>query len=117
MFELKIIGFLCGFQIYVKRFYSHAIRFPSERKEPTSRPASRIILSCYWLLVITIVAVYTGNLIAFMTIKKIKLPVNTLEDLAHHPEFQAGLSAGTSTYDLFKVIILKGVSFENNYLL
>ena len=80
------------------------MRFSSGIPGPPSRPASRTFLSCYWLLTITITAIYTGNLIAFMTIKKIKLPVNTLEDLADHPEFQAGISVGTAYYDLFKVI-------------
>ena len=89
------------------------MRFSSGIPGPPSRPASRTFLSCYWLLTITITAIYTGNLIAFLTIKKIKLPVNTLEDLADHPEFQAGLSVGTAYYDLFKVI---SWSHKRNFL-
>ena len=62
-------------------------------------------MSCYWIFTITILATYTGNLVAFMTVQKLKLPINDLEELADHPEYQAGLARGTSTSDLFKVCI------------
>ena len=60
-------------------------------------------MSCYWLFTITIIATYSGNLVAFMTVKKVKLPIDTLEELAARPEYQAGLKDGSSTSELFKV--------------
>ncbi len=64
---------------------------------------SRIFMSCYWILTVTITAVFIGNLTAFMTMKKLRLPVNTLEELAARPDYQAGFAGGTATRELFKV--------------
>lgn len=48
-------------------------------------------------------AVYTGNLIAFLSVLRITLPVNSLEDLAAHAEYGLGVQAGTSLEQLFHV--------------
>ena len=68
-----------------------------------ARPASHAYISCYWFLTVTLVATYSGNLIAFMTVTKLKLPKENLRDLASHPEYQAGVSRGSSNHDLFWV--------------
>ena len=65
--------------------------------------ASRIFTACYWAVIITTVAIYSGNLLAFSTIKKIKLPFNSLEGLATHPTYQVMIPGGTATMDLFEV--------------
>ena len=49
------------------------------------------------------VAVYSGNLIAFMTVHKRKIPVNSLDDLAAQPEYQAGVLKGGSLQERFEV--------------
>ncbi len=46
---------------------------------------------------------FLGNLVASMAVKKYTLPINTLEDLAQNPNFQAGLVKGVALYDLFSV--------------
>ena len=71
------------------------------------KPTIRIFLSCYWIFLVTIMATYTGNLIAFMTVKKPKVPVNTLEELATNPEYQAGVLKGSSHHTLFEVDIFR----------
>ena len=38
-----------------------------------------------------------------MTVKKVKVPINTLEELVANPEYQAGIPFGGSSYSLFKV--------------
>ncbi len=60
-------------------------------------------MSCYWILTITVVATFTGNLTAFMTLKKTVLPLNSLKDLAARPDYQVGLAGGTSSHNLFNV--------------
>ena len=68
-----------------------------------ARPASHAYISFYWFLTVTLVATYSGNLIAFMTVTKLKLPIENLRDLASHPEYEAGVSRGSSNHDLFRV--------------
>ena len=67
--------------------------------------SSRLFTSCFWVLTITITATYSGNLIAFMAVKKLNVPLNSLKELAAHPEYQAGLPLGGSSHSLFKVKI------------
>ena len=71
---------------------------------PQRRPA-RVFVSCYWVVTTVITAVYTSNLIAFVGIRKPVLPVNNLEELASHHEYQAGMDIGGAVYDLFRVAI------------
>ena len=63
----------------------------------------RILISCCWIVSITIVGLYTGNLIAFMTVQKSRLPINSLEELAARSDYQAGIVFGEATYSLFQV--------------
>ena len=63
-----------------------------------------MFLSCYWIVTITLAATYIGNLVAFVTVTKPKLPIETVEDLAAHPEYQAGVGQGNAQYNLLKVI-------------
>ena len=78
-------------------------------RQKSTKPSARIFISCYWILTITITATYSGNLIAFMTVKKVKVPINSLRELVENPDYQAGVAFGGSTHGLFKVnnIILK----------
>ena len=69
----------------------------------SQRMVTRIFLACYMILTITIAATYSGNLIAFLSITKLKNPIKSLEDLAANPNWQAGFQAGSSNHDLFKV--------------
>ena len=63
----------------------------------------RILISCCWIVSVTIVGLYTGNLIAFMTVQKSRLPIDSLEGLAASPDYQAGIVYGEATYSLFQV--------------
>ena len=65
--------------------------------------ASRTFRSAYWILTIIVLTAYTGNLVAYMSVTKLQLPVDSLEELTDHPEYQAGLIIGSSTYNIFKV--------------
>ena len=65
-------------------------------------------LSCYWVFVIAVVATFTGNLMALMAVKKYNIPVNTLEELAAQPRYQAGVVDGVALADLFRVRMVMG---------
>ncbi len=70
---------------------------------PSTGTSSRLLLSCYWITTVTLAAVFTGNLVAFMTIQKPTIPIKSLEDLVEHPEYRAGVYARGSTEEYFKV--------------
>ncbi len=77
--------------------FTQSIHKLSEKVPP------RIFLACYWLFVITTVATWSGNLVAMLTVKKTKLPVNSLEDVLDHPTYQIGMEKGSAILSLFKV--------------
>lgn len=72
------------------------------------RGAERMYLSCYWVFAIAVVATFTGNLMALMAVKKYNIPVNTLEELAAQPRYQAGVVDGVALADLFRVRMVLG---------
>ena len=79
-----------------------AIQFSLGNTKLPKWPASQFFLCFSWILVITMIATYSGNLIAFMAVKKIKVPVNTLEELASS-DYQAGTKLGSAQHLLFQV--------------
>ncbi len=78
-----------------------AVFFQASPNPPISTP-SRVFTACYWLFLITMVAAFTGNLIATMAVQKFKLPVNTFEDLANHPTVEVGMPFGSAITDFFR---------------
>ena len=52
---------------------------------------------------IIILTTYTGNLIAFLTITKVSLPVNNLEELASQTTHKVGVLGDSSHEAVFKV--------------
>ena len=52
---------------------------------------------------ITIIAIYSGNLVAFMMVKKTKLPLDSLREQTSYPEYQAGIHGGSAQSSLFQV--------------
>ncbi|XP_067663725.1 probable glutamate receptor [Haliotis asinina] len=63
--------------------------------------SGRILYASWWIFCITIVAVYTGNLVAIISVVKEKIPFTTMDQLAGNEDF--------------KIIIRKGSSYEEMY--
>ncbi|XP_071084329.1 glutamate receptor-like [Haliotis cracherodii] len=61
-----------------------------------------IFYASWWLFCITIVAVYTGNLFAIISVVKEQIPFNTMEELAENDDFKIIISKGSSTQDIYK---------------
>ena len=58
-------------------------------------------MSCWWLFCIIVVAIYCGNLIAFLTVTKDKPPFNSLDELMKQKgEFSWGTLGGSAWEDL-----------------
>ena len=62
-----------------------------------------MIAGCWWFMVIVIYAIYTGNLIAFLTVSKTTMPFNSLEAMAAQTDYYYGLEDGIIHMQLFKV--------------
>ncbi|XP_071092607.1 glutamate receptor-like [Haliotis cracherodii] len=61
-----------------------------------------IFYASWWLFCITIVAVYTGNLFAIVSVVKEKIPFSTIEELAENDDFQIIITKGSSIQDTYK---------------
>ncbi len=60
-------------------------------------------MSYLWIATVTLGAVFSGNLVALLSVQKKVAALNSLQDLAEHPVFQAGISAGSAQHSLFAV--------------
>ncbi|XP_071131796.1 glutamate receptor 4-like [Mytilus edulis] len=69
------------------------------------RPRSlsgRLILSVWWMFTILMLATYTANLAAYLTVTIIDSPINSLEELANHADIRPLIFSGSNLQTLFK---------------
>lgn len=70
---------------------------------PSIRKSSvRALVGFMWLNWIIIIAIYTGNLVAMMSVKKFKLPVNNLEDAVANKDFKLIILGNSGHETIFK---------------
>ena len=55
-----------------------------------------VMVSFWWLYAIVIIATYTGNLIAFLTVENTRPPFQTLMELATQQQYEMGTLGGTA---------------------
>ena len=48
--------------------------------------SSRVLVAAYWLFVVLMLATFTANLAAFLTVDKMITPIENAEDLARQKE-------------------------------
>ena len=65
---------------------------------------------------IAVVAIYTGNLIAFLAVSTVEMPFDTLTGLVSQSTFQFGTSDGVALVMLFRVSIDVNFSLIFHYL-
>ncbi|ELU07172.1 hypothetical protein CAPTEDRAFT_216536 [Capitella teleta] len=58
--------------------------------------AGRLLVSTFWFSVITLAAVYSGNLVAFLASSDRTTPFTNLEDVAQQTDYQIGTAEGGS---------------------
>ena len=63
----------------------------------------RILLTFWWMFCTVIIAAYTGNLIAFLTVSMVELPVNHLEDLVADDKYHITTSEHSAFRQLLEV--------------
>ncbi|ESO96489.1 hypothetical protein LOTGIDRAFT_115937, partial [Lottia gigantea] len=57
--------------------------------------SGRLLIACWWLFSIVVVAIYSGNLIAFLTVTKDQPPFETLAELSQQDTYKWGTIGGT----------------------
>ena len=69
--------------------------------------SGRTFFSAWFLFCLVIAATYSGNLIAFLTVTKEKIPFNSLAELVSYAQtYTWGIIGGTLWEDTFMVIAL-----------
>ncbi|XP_050405577.2 glutamate receptor ionotropic, kainate 2 isoform X2 [Patella vulgata] len=63
--------------------------------------AGRKFISFWWLFCIMLVAIYSGNLMAFLTIARVNVPFDTLAGMVDQDEYKWGTLGGSAYTDLF----------------
>ncbi|XP_046338468.2 glutamate receptor ionotropic, delta-2-like [Haliotis rufescens] len=64
--------------------------------------SGRIFYTSWVWFCIIIVAVYTGNLVAIISVVKENIPFNTIKELAENDDFKIIIAKGTSYVDIYK---------------
>ncbi|EDV20221.1 uncharacterized protein TRIADDRAFT_32461 [Trichoplax adhaerens] len=76
--------------------------FLSQGAERTSRSISaRLITAMWWLASVIMIATYTANLTAFLTVNSLHATIESLQDLARTSGISYGVMANTSTETFF----------------
>ncbi|XP_072157055.1 ionotropic receptor 25a [Bemisia tabaci] len=64
--------------------------------------SARVLVSAYWLFVVLMLATFTANLAAFLTVERMQSPVQSLEQLAKQSRITYSVVNGSSTHQYFK---------------
>ncbi|XP_076095691.1 glutamate receptor ionotropic, kainate glr-3-like [Mytilus galloprovincialis] len=64
--------------------------------------SGRTLLSCWWIFCIIMMATYSGNLVAFLTVTKEKLPFSNIAGLVEQSSYKWGTHEGTVFETIFK---------------
>ncbi|XP_011870300.1 PREDICTED: glutamate receptor 3-like [Vollenhovia emeryi] len=63
--------------------------------------SSRTLVAAYWLFVILMLATFTANLAAFLTVERMQSPVQSLEQLARQSRINYTVLANSSSHQYF----------------
>ncbi|XP_078050194.1 ionotropic receptor 8a isoform X2 [Augochlora pura] len=64
--------------------------------------SSRTLVAAYWLFVVLMLATFTANLAAFLTVERMQTPVQSLEQLARQSRINYTVLANSSVHQYFK---------------
>ena len=67
--------------------------------------SARFFVGFWWLFCIVIVATYSGNLIAFLTVDKYIVPFETLKEMALEGEYKFGTIGDSAIETAIKVLL------------
>ncbi|XP_058818724.1 uncharacterized protein LOC131681746 [Topomyia yanbarensis] len=64
--------------------------------------SGRTLVAAYWLFVVLMLATFTANLAAFLTVERMQTPVQSLEQLSRQSRIKYTVVEGSDTHDYFK---------------
>ena len=78
---------------FITTFFTN---MPGSTWMPDSQ-SGRFIVGFWWMYCIVVMATYSGNLIAYLTVTKTTLPFDSLDDMINQNKFKFGTLGGTIT--------------------
>ncbi|XP_033323071.2 ionotropic receptor 25a isoform X1 [Megalopta genalis] len=75
---------------------------PQGGGEAPKNLSGRLVAATWWLFGFIIIASYTANLAAFLTVSRLEIPIETLEDLSKQYKIQYAPTINSSAYIYFK---------------
>ncbi|XP_076467659.1 glutamate receptor 3-like [Babylonia areolata] len=81
-------------------FSMGALMFQGSDSCPKS-VSGRIIGGAWWFFVLIIISSYTANLAAFLTMKRMVKPIESVDDLVNHPTIKYGVPSSGTTFQFF----------------
>ncbi|KAK9293469.1 hypothetical protein QLX08_011592 [Tetragonisca angustula] len=75
---------------------------PQGGGEAPKNLSGRLVAATWWLFGFIIIASYTANLAAFLTVSRLEIPIETLEDLSKQYKIQYAPVLNSSAYVYFK---------------
>ncbi|XP_076279785.1 ionotropic receptor 25a [Lasioglossum baleicum] len=75
---------------------------PQGGGEAPKNLSGRLVAATWWLFGFIIIASYTANLAAFLTVSRLEIPIETLEDLSKQYKIQYAPIMNSSAYTYFK---------------
>nr|AHA51398.2 putative ionotropic glutamate receptor [Hormiphora californensis] len=64
--------------------------------------SARIVITVWWMVCLVLVSMYTANLAAFLTVRKMTVDINSISDLLDQNEYSFGTVEGTVTENLIQ---------------
>ncbi|XP_041354538.1 glutamate receptor ionotropic, kainate 2-like isoform X2 [Gigantopelta aegis] len=62
----------------------------------------RLFLGTWWIFAIIMATIYSGNLIAFLTVRKLKLPFDTIAEMVSQDQYKWGTYGGSNYIEFFE---------------
>lgn len=76
-----------------------------------------MVTGAWWFFALIMLASYTANLAAFLTMDRMEVSIESAEDLAKQTKIKYGAVIGGSTLSFFKVPIYFFLHFEIKFLI
>lgn len=64
--------------------------------------SGRVLVAVYWLFVVLILATFSANLSALLTVERMESQINSLDDMAKASNFNYTTLASSSMYQYFE---------------
>ena len=70
----------------------------------------RFVVGFFWVFSIVVMATYSGNLIAYLTVNRIQLPFDSLERMIESRDYKFGVMGGVLVERLLQVRFIKSTT-------